>query len=62
MKAKKKAGGPKGHSSPGGSLPNSQTPKKGPGQSRSGGGRPLHAYPVGLPRCRDCLGVVFGTA
>ena len=50
MKAKKKAGKPKGQSSPGGSLPNSQTLKKGPGQSRSGGGRPLHAYPVEVRR------------
>ncbi len=50
MKAKKKAGRPKGHSSPGGSLPNSQTQKKGPGQTLPASNHRPRPYPMEVRR------------
>ena len=50
MKAKKKVGRPKGKASPGGSLPKSQTPKKGPGQSEAGRHHRPRPYSVEVRR------------
>ena len=50
MKVKQKEKMPQGTTFPGGSLPNSPNPKNGPGQTRSGDGQRLHAYPVEVRR------------